>query len=971
MERLWLDTETSSPVPIRYGLHAYSEQVQVLVFAYAIDDGPVAVWDVVSGVPMPADLASALADESVEVWAHNAQFDRTMLREALGVDPALERWRCSMCLAYMHSMPGSLDALCGALGVDDDKRKLKTGKDLMRLFCIPPAANLKRGWATRETHPKEWQEFLEYAGMDIVAMRACVAKLPKWNLTESELDLWRLDRVINERGVAVDLEFCRAAVEVSDIEKARLAARAGVVTDGAVKSATQRDALLAHILSQYGVTLPDMQSSTLERRMEDPDLPEPVRELLAIRLQASSTSVSKYRAFINSTSSDGRLRGTLQFGGAARTNRWAGRLVQLQNLSRVPKYLKGQYDFAIQTIKDGNTDLVFDNVMEVVGSTVRGALIASPGKKFCRADLSNIEGRVLAWLAGEDWKVEAFARGDDLYVEGYSRSFGVPIDEVLEDEAAGGTMRLIGKVQELACISAGQLVLTDTGLIPIEHVTTRMRVWDGVAWVAHEGVVCRGTKEVIEYDGLTATEDHEVWVEGEQRPVPFGLAAASGSRLVQSGAGRHAVRVAGGHEPGAQVHKGVEWPVRAGEVHRVLHGEVGSVFKHEAGEDPGLPVVHQAPGDPEVARAQVRRGQAEVHQPQGRGVPYLWRSRRAVQVQLGDSGGVVDGGELRPTGSSDGDRPEEQRRSLRAWEPALGVETAQQVKYEPHGLARVEPGGVAVCQDAHDPHAVGGDDSGRNTCTSVAGGGRKAQELARHKGQARVFDIINAGPRNRFTVSDCLVHNCGYQGAVGAFGSMAKIYGVDLEEDRILEIVKAWRKANPMIVSFWWELGDAATEAVRNPGVTITCRKLKVRRDGNWLRIRIPSGRVLCYPSPKWEPKTFFDGVKEVENPMGGLSYVGMDQYTRKWQRIRTYSGRLVENVVQATARDVFAEGLKLCEASGYPVVLHIHDEAICETPDTAEFSGDEVARMLATNPMWAGGLPLAAEGSETKRYRK
>ncbi len=662
MKRLWLDTETSSPVPIRYGLHAYSEQVRVLVFAYAIDDGPVRVWDVASGAPMPADLAAALADETVEVWAHNAQFDRTMLRESLGVDPALGRWRCSMCLAYMHSMPGSLDALCGALGVDDDKRKLKTGKDLMRLFCVPPAANLKRGWATRDTHPKEWQEFLEYAGMDIVAMRACVAKLPKWNLTESELDLWRLDRIINERGVAVDLEFCRAAVEVSDIEKARLAARTSVVTDGAVGSTTQRDSLLAHILSQYGVTLPDMQSSTLERRMEDPDLPEPVRELLAIRLQASSTSASKYRAFINSTSSDGRLRGTLQFGGAARTNRWAGRLVQLQNLSRVPKYLKGQYDFAIQTIKDGITDLVFDNVMEVVGSTVRGALVAGPGKKFCRADLSNIEGRVLAWLAGEEWKVEAFARGDDLYVEGYSRSFGVPIDEVLEDEAAGGTMRLIGKVQELAC---------------------------------------------------------------------------------------------------------------------------------------------------------------------------------------------------------------------------------------------------------------------------------------------------------------------GYQGAVGAFGSMAKIYGVDLEEDRILEIVKAWRKANPRIVSFWWDLGDAATEAVRNPGITITCRKLKVRRDGNWLRIRIPSGRVLCYPSPKWGPKTFFDGVKEVENPMGGLSYVGMDQYTRKWQRIRTYSGRLVENVVQATARDVFAEGLKLCEASGYPVVLHIHDEAICETPDTDEFSGAEVARMLATNPPWANGLPLAAEGSETKRYRK
>lgn len=663
-EVLYLDTETYSSIPLKDGVHKYSEAVEVMIVAYALDDGPVNVWDVTSGEPMPEALSQALADESVMVWAHNVAFDRTVLKASLGIDIALERWRCSMCLAYMHSMPGSLDSLCAALEVAQDKRKLKSGKDLVRLFCIPPTEASGRKRATRHTHPEKWREFLEYAGGDIVAMRECIAKLPKWNLNASELALWQLDRIINERGIAVDLDFCRAAVQAADAEKARLAERASEMTDGAVHAATQRDALLAHLLKAYNVSLPDMQAGTIERRLEDPELPEPVKELLSIRLQASGTSVSKYKAFLRATSSDGRLRGTLQFGGASRTNRWAGRLVQLQNLSRVPKYLKNQYDFAVETIKCGAVELVYQNAMDVIGSTVRGALIAAPGKKLCRADLSNIEGRVLAWLAGEDWKLKAFANGDDLYIEGYSRSFGIPVEEVRADEEAGGTMRLIGKVQELAC---------------------------------------------------------------------------------------------------------------------------------------------------------------------------------------------------------------------------------------------------------------------------------------------------------------------GFQGAVGAFGSMAKLYGVNLEEDRVLEIVRAWRSANPKIVALWYDLEDAAISAVNNAGTTYTCGRLKLRRDGQWLRIRLPSGRVLCYPSPRWEPKKIVDADtgKTVDNPNGGLSYVGLNQYSRRWERLRTYGGRLAENCTQATARDVFAEGLKRCEANGYPVVMHVHDEAICETPDTDEYSGEAVARFLATPPDWAEGLPLAAEGSETKRYRK
>jgi DNA polymerase len=800
-KNLYIDCETYSETPIRDGLGRYSNGVEVLVVSYAIDDGAAQVWDVTGLAPMPADLGAALDDPQVLVWAHNVTFDRTMLKAALGIDLPLHRWRCSMCLALMHSMPAGLDALCAALALDQGKRKLTAGRKLVLLFCTPKSPR-----ATALTHPAEWIQFLEYAAQDIVAMRECVARLPKWNLTDSELALWRLDQVINERGVRVDLEFCQAALKAVDSAKALLNAQTAALTDGEIRSTTQRDATLAYILKAYGVSLPDMQAGTLERRLEDQSLPDPVRELLANRLRTSSTSSSKYKAFVRCTSADGRLRWTLQFGGAMRTNRWSSRQVQLHNLSRVPKYLKAQYDFAIETIKSGAVDLIYDNPMEVLGSTVRGALVASPGTKFCRADLSNIEGRVLAWMADEQWKVDAFARGDDLYVEGYAKAFHVPVAEVLADEAAGGQMRLIGKVMELSCISEDQLVLTDQGLVPIQYVTTEMRVWDGVGWVTHDGVVDRGLRGVIEYDGLVATPDHLVWADDQDEAVPF--RAAIGRRLIQSAVGLTAAYV-------------------------------GALY-------------------PDLASSSRRLGSRD-----------WWR------------------------GSA------------------------------PHHLARV-------------------------------------------------YDIVNCGPRNRFTVSGKLVHNCGYGGAVDAFKGMAQIYGVDVSEPRALEIVRAWRAANHAIMRFWYRLEDAVTEATHFIGKVVDCGRLRIKRSGNWLRICLPSGRELCYPMPQYKPRwvTGEDGTL-VENRDRGISFMGLNQYSRKWERVRTYGAKCVENVTQAVARDVFAEGLKRVEAAGYPIVLHVHDEVITEVPDSPQYSGERVAELMATNAPWNAGLPLAAEGSELKRYRK
>lgn len=455
MTTLWIDQETYSETPIKNGLYRYLDDAEVMIVTWAIDNGPVRIEDLTAN-PVSTDLQLAIL-EADEVVAHNAMFDRgTKLLRHIPID----RWRCTMAQAMAHSLPGGLDKLCEILQVPLDQAKRKEGKELVRLFCMPRPKNSKLRRATRETHPAEWARFLLYAGNDILAMREVRKRMPNWNYKGAELALWHLDQKINDRGFAVDLELAEAALRSTDAEKLRLAQATHDHTDGEVASATQRDAMLQHILAEYNVLLPDMTSSTLERRIADPDLPDGLKELLRIRLQATTTSTSKYKALINAQTG-GRLRGTLQFCGAGRTGRWAGRTFQPQNLSRVPKYLKRQWEEAVATIKAGIVDLVYDNPMEVMGSLVRGCIIAPPGRKLVVADLANIEGRVLAWLAGEEWKLQAFRDydtiigldaqgeplrlGEDLYKLAYAKAFGVRVEDVDDDGD-----RQKGKVMELA-----------------------------------------------------------------------------------------------------------------------------------------------------------------------------------------------------------------------------------------------------------------------------------------------------------------------------------------------------------------------------------------------------------------------------------------------------------------------------------------------------------------------------------------
>jgi DNA polymerase len=348
MKTVYLDTETYSEIPITRGTHAYAEGVKIIMWQYAIEDGPVIVEEELS-----PELESILHAPDVELVIHNSHFDRTVIRHATGIDIPVSRIFDTMVCAMAHSFPGSLDTLCEILGVAKDKAKDKQGKKLISLFCKPSKATktTPSRMNTKADYPEQWNDFLEYGRLDVEAMREIKKLLPTWNYRGEERELWELDQKINDRGVFVDLDLAHAALRAAGRAKTDYEIETIELTQGEVTSINRRDRLLEFIASTYDVVLPDLKSSTVAKLISDANLAPEILNLLAIRIDASKTSPSKYKRVSEGISSDGRLRGLLQFCGASRTGRWAGRLFQPQNLPR-PTILSEALEEHIKELKN-------------------------------------------------------------------------------------------------------------------------------------------------------------------------------------------------------------------------------------------------------------------------------------------------------------------------------------------------------------------------------------------------------------------------------------------------------------------------------------------------------------------------------------------------------------------------------------------------------------------------------------------
>jgi len=641
---LEMDIETFSDVDlIKCGVYAYADSpaFEVLLFAYCFDGGETRVIDLAQGEELPGEVAEAVFDGSVVKTAFNANFERTCLSKYFGRYLPPESWHCSAVQAAVLALPRSLEDVGAVLGLDE--QKMKEGKELIRYFCVPCKPTKANGGRRRNLPchaPEKWELFKAYCMRDVDVEKAIRRKLCKFPIPEGEMELYRLDQRINDRGVLVDMGLVRQAVKCERLHKEVVTKRAYELTGLENPNSV---AQLKGWLGENGVEAENLSRKAVAELIEESD--GEVEELLRLRLLMAKTSVKKYEAMERSVCSDGRVHGLLQFYGANRTGRWAGRLVQVQNL---PQNHIEDLELARRLVREGrfeDVEMLYDSTPKVLSELIRTAFVPEPGCRFVVADFSAIEARVLAWLAGERWRLDVFSSHGKIYEASASAMFHVPVEEV----AKGSPLRQKGKIAEL-------------------------------------------------------------------------------------------------------------------------------------------------------------------------------------------------------------------------------------------GL--------------------------------------------------------------------------GYGGAAGALVSMGALE-MGLSEDELPSLVAAWRRANPHITQFWWDVDKAAVEAVTKRTGTRAGRIGFEYRSGI-LFVMLPSGRKLAYVKPRLAVNKF---------GREGLTYEGISE-NKKWGRIETYGPKLVENIVQGTARDLLAEAMLRVERKGYPIVMHCHDEIIAEVPEGMG-SVEEMCEVMAVRPSWAEGLPLRADGYECPFYQK
>lgn len=663
-KRLAIDIETYCELDLReVGVYRYAEHesFEILMLAYAVDDGPVQIIDFASynfeDKPMPWNWSpqyrsaevdqflNLLTTHQVVKTAHNASFERTCMASWFSLTMPPQQWRCTMVDSTRLGLPAALGQVAEVLKLDDQKDK--AGTALISYFskpCKPTQANGGRTRNLPHHDPEKWQMFLDYCKQDVEVERKIRKKIDSFPVPDFEQDLWTLDQTINDRGVQLDLDLMEGAV-ACDIQAKEKAMEKAVALTGLSNpnSPTQ----LMEWLQKNGADIHNMQKATIDAALAEYKS-GPIHEALKLRQELSKSSIKKYGKMQSMVCSDNRVRGILQFYGASKTGRWAGRGVQVQNLTKNKMSLSLLND-ARELIKqqdfDGLDLLFSESQQDILSQLVRTCFVAKPGHKFVVSDFSAIEARVIAWFAGEQWRLNVFETHGKIYEASASQMFKVPIEEI----GKGSPLRQKGKVAELAL---------------------------------------------------------------------------------------------------------------------------------------------------------------------------------------------------------------------------------------------------------------------------------------------------------------------GYQGGPGALVAMGAL-DMGIEEKELKPLVNAWRAANKNIVDFWYACNDAALTAVRD-SIPVTTHGVTFRKDRGWLAIDLPSGRSLMYAKPHIVEGKFGDAV----------AHFGLDD-KNKWSRVESYGGKWVENIVQATARDLLAVSMVRLERAGYPIVMHVHDEVVCEVPDTEEDALAVVETMMGQPVSWAKGLPLEADGFETKFYKK
>ena len=538
-----IDIETYSSVNIKdAGLYRYvqSGDFKVLLFAYSFDGEYPKIIDLAQGEQIPLDVQIALFSPDVIKHAYNAAFEWYCLSKHFQVraqEKWLCQWRCTMVHGLYCGLIGGLGKIGEALGLPADKQKDRIGSSLIQKFCVP-GKNGKP--VTPAQEPEKWALFKKYCVQDVVTEMEVERRLSAFPIPDTVQAEWEQDMRINATGVRLDMDLAEGAKAYADAELEGLKTQFQALTGVNPKSPAQVKAWLS---DQLGEEISSTNKATVEELLEREDLPLKVRKALELRQRLGKTSVSKYKAMLKCVCPDGRIRGLLQFYGASRTGRWAGRLVQMQNLPR--NYIE-ELDYARDLVKTGRVEelaLVFGNVPDTLSQLIRTAFIPAEGHRFVVADFSAIEARVIAWLAGEQWRMQAFANGEDIYCASASRIYGVPVVKHGEN----GHLRQKGKIAELACGYGGSVGamkamgganLTDEELKQIVDDWRKaspniVRLWYQLEQAAMDAI---RTGQAVGAHGLffryELAETAPTFAEGIGRQMPAGAPRTEGLRFL-------------------------------------------------------------------------------------------------------------------------------------------------------------------------------------------------------------------------------------------------------------------------------------------------------------------------------------------------------------------------------------------------------------------------------------------------------
>lgn len=1000
-----------------YTLHPDAE---VLHLAYDLKDGKGGRrWK--PGEPLPLDLFQHLADGKL-LEAHNVGFDAQVWENICvpkyGFPPLPHaQLRCSMAKARAHALPGKLSEIGDVLNLD--LKKDKEGERLIKMFTHPrdPTAKDPRTRIMPEDEPEEFEKFRKYGDTDIGSEAEASSKIP--DLSPTELAYWQMDQRINRRGMQVDMASVDACLAILDQVYPKYNLRLSTITGGQVSEASKVEALKKWLRERgvpVGKKLGEEEALVILK-----GLPEgsPEHEALTIRLMIGSAAVKKIYALKRRTTAAQRLHDMYTYCGA-RTGRATGAGedgpgVQGQNLPNsgplvyrcddmtCRKFFGRHHeacpwcgstfyvkkDWCPEAVEDALSvvhtrslvavEYFFGNAVKVISGSLRGLLVAGPGKRLICSDFSSIEGVVTAFVAGEEWMMEVYRTHGKIYEATASQITGIPFEEFMR--VAGYTdlskpnwwlepmtgahhpmRKKIGKPGALGCFAAETQVLTDRGLVAIVDVTTSDKLWDGIEWVKHSGLAYKGRRSTINLDGVDVTPEHKItcgssWQEASQLASNesslrqcLGFASGSLPQLAYPNLGSE--------------NFGYRSSATAGRPHISLHSRHSEKVLQRAAT-PALRVSQSRPGK---CGGSTRAFCLTTVTGYGCSTACRPASHAAtipkLQILSTTAVGGLKSGQLGV-------------RTVR-----LGCPTSSRCR-----------GGTGPSLSLTERIAIKG--TNLATCgSSLQAKTRKTDvksECCKKESMSLkpVYDLLNSGPRSRFTIKTSsgwlVVHNSGFGGWVGAW----KRFGADefLTDEEIKDGLKKWRAKSPNIVEMWggqfrglpWDrdrrpelygLEGMIVSAILHPGREFSYRMITYFVRNDVLYCRLPSGRTLDYHQPRLSPSTRDEGAYRItfwghnSNPTKGpLGWICME----------LYGGIAFQNVVQAIARDIMFNGMLNLEERGYPIVLHTHDEPCAEVPEGWGSIEEFEAHLTDTRRLpWCAGWPIKAAGGWAGfRYRK